>query len=64
MFEDKREIELLWNCKNHKICNVVLPFQTIEQIDEPMSERGETGSLFAIDNLARQKDGWSNKLIC
>ena len=35
LFEDKREVELVWNGKTHEIVNVVLPFQVIEQVDEP-----------------------------
>ena len=39
LFDDKREVELVWNGKTGDVCNVVLPFQTIEQIDEPRSEK-------------------------
>lgn len=38
LFDDKREVELVWNGKTNEVCNVVLPFQTIEQIDEPRLE--------------------------
>ena len=31
LFEDKREVELVWNGKTGDVCNVVLPFQVIEQ---------------------------------
>ena len=27
LFEDKREVELVWNGKTNEICNIVLPFQ-------------------------------------
>ena len=37
LFEDKREVELVWNGKTNEVTNVVLPFQTIEQVDEPRS---------------------------
>lgn len=63
LFDDDREVELMWNGKTNEITNVVLPFQTIEQIDEPRSE-GKIGlqdSLF--DNSGRQVTGWTNKLI-
>ena len=33
LFEDKREVELIWNGKTNEVCSVVLPFQTIEQVD-------------------------------
>lgn len=64
LFEDKREVELVWNGKNADVCNVVLPFQVIEQVDEPRSEKvmALQGSLF--DQFSgRQISGWSNKLI-
>ena len=38
LFEDKKEVELLWNGKSGDVTNVVLPFQVIEQVDEPRSE--------------------------
>ncbi len=67
LFEDKREVELVWNGKSNEISNIVLPFQTIEQVDEPRAERpGDTalqGDLFAMDNRGRQLKGWTNKLI-
>jgi adenine-specific DNA-methyltransferase len=34
LFEDKREVELVWNGKTSEVCNIVLPFQVIEQVDE------------------------------
>ena len=38
LFDDDREVELLWNGKTNEVTNVVLPFQVIEQIDEPRSD--------------------------
>jgi len=63
LFDDDREVELLWNGKTNEITNVVLPFQTIEQIDEPRSDAkfGMQESLF--DTSGRQITGWTNKLI-
>jgi len=70
LFDDKREVELVWNGKTNEVCNVVLPFQTIEQIDEPRVEKGtKIGSkaqqqlLFSLDERGRQLKGWTNKLI-
>ncbi|MCW5601578.1 site-specific DNA-methyltransferase [Nitrosomonas sp.] len=67
LFEDKREVELVWNGKTNEVCNIVLPFQTIEQVDEPRAEKpSDTAlqpSLFDIDNRGRQLKGWTNKLI-
>jgi site-specific DNA-methyltransferase (adenine-specific)/adenine-specific DNA-methyltransferase len=61
MFEDKREVELVWNGKTRDVCTTVLPFQTLEHIDEPRTETKMQGSLF--DSRGRQMQGWSNKLI-
>ena len=67
LFEDKREVELVWNGKTNEVCNVVLPFQTIEQVDEPRAEKPEDTAaqkdLFATDSRGRQLKGWTNKLI-
>ncbi len=63
LFKDDREVELIWNGKTNEVTNVVLPFQTIEQIDEPREggEFGNCGTLF--DTSGRQITGWTNKLI-
>src|SRR5580704_524654 len=67
LFEDKREVELTWNGKTDEVCNVVLPFQVIEQVDEPRAEKPEDAALqldlFATDARGRQLKGWTNKLI-
>lgn len=69
LFEDKRQVELVWNGKTNAVCNVVLPFQTIEQVDEPRAEqpsdteRSRQGDLFSTDARGRQLKGWTNKLI-
>ena len=39
LYDDDREVELVWNGKTQEVCNLVLPFQTIEHIDEPRSDR-------------------------
>lgn len=65
LFEDKREVELVWNGKTNEVCNVVLPFQVIEQVDEPRAEKTEDTALQAglFDDRGRQLKGWTNKLI-
>ncbi|MGF1573630.1 MAG: site-specific DNA-methyltransferase, partial [Sumerlaeia bacterium] len=67
LFDDKREVELVWNGKTNEVCNVVLPFQTIEQVDEPRAEKPEDTQLqadiFSTDERGRQLKGWTNKLI-
>jgi adenine specific DNA methylase Mod len=67
LFEDKREVELVWNGKTSEVCNIVLPFQVIEQVDEPRAEKASDTarqmSLFDLDARGRQLKGWTNKLI-
>jgi adenine-specific DNA-methyltransferase len=69
MFEDKREVELVWNGKSSEVCNIVLPFQVIEQVDEPRAETTKRDDpLFewagiSLDARGRQLKGWTNKLI-
>jgi len=65
LFEDKREVELVWNGKTSEVCNIVLPFQVIEQVDEPRAEKSEdTGAQLGLfDERGRQLKGWTNKLI-
>ncbi len=61
LFEDKREVELVWNGKTRDVCTTVLPFQTLEHIDEPRAETKSMEDLF--DSRGRQLRGWTNKLI-
>jgi len=65
LFEDKREVELVWNGKTSEVCNIVLPFQTIEQVDEPRAEKPSDSAiqLSLFDERGRQLKGWTNKLI-
>ena len=65
LFEDKREVELVWNGKTNEVCNIVLPFQTIEQVDEPRTEKPSDDNLQLglFDTRGRQRKGWTNKLI-
>jgi DNA modification methylase len=65
LFGEKREVELVWNGKTNEVTNVVLPFQIVEQIDEPRTEGDATvqTDLFSVDTRGRQLKGWTNKLI-
>ena len=65
LFGDKREVELVWNGKTNEVCNIVLPFQVIEQVDEPRAEKDTSfqKTLFDLDPRGRQLKGWTNKLI-
>ncbi len=69
LFDDKREVELIWNGKTSDVTNIVLPFQVIEQVDEPRSEAAkkkyplfEAAGIY-LDSRGRQLKGWTNKLI-
>ena len=64
LFREPREAELIWPGKTSEVTNVVLPFQSIEQIDEPRAESGaQVADLFQMGSGGRQTGGWSNKLI-
>ena len=70
LFDDKREVELLWNGKTDEMENTVLPFQTIEHIDEPRNEeiigaskQSNMDYTFGYNKDGRQIVGWTNKLI-
>ncbi|MCC7473765.1 MAG: site-specific DNA-methyltransferase, partial [Pirellulales bacterium] len=72
LFDDHREVELVWNGKTSEVTNVVLPFQTIEHVDEPRAEGGrmqdaggrdKQSLMFDLDARGRQLKGWTNKLI-
>lgn len=64
LFDDKREVELVWNGKTNEVCNVSLPFQIIEQVDEPRGEKEIKLQPGLFDTTSgRQLKGWTNKLI-
>ena len=62
LFADKREVELVWNGKSRELCTAILPFQTLEHIDEPRKEQRDQEEL-GYDMGGRQVKGWTNKLI-
>ena len=65
LFGEKRQVELVWNGKTDEVTNVVLPFQSIEHIDEPRVDGGKAAKLQRelFDTSGRQISGWTNKLI-
>jgi hypothetical protein len=63
LFEDAPEVELVWQGKTSEVTNVVLPFQSIEQLDEPRAEGKEQLGLFSLGEGGRQAGGWANKLV-
>ena len=62
VFQDKREVELVWNGKTREVSTAVLPFQSLEHVDEPRVEIGEPQEQL-FDLRGRQLKGWTNKLI-
>ncbi|MDR0620966.1 MAG: site-specific DNA-methyltransferase [Deltaproteobacteria bacterium] len=48
LFADKREVELVWNGKSNEVCDVALPFQTVERVNGPREE-GRGGSSHSED---------------
>jgi site-specific DNA-methyltransferase (adenine-specific)/adenine-specific DNA-methyltransferase len=63
LFADKREVELVWNGKTREVTTAILPFQTLEHIDEPRTEKVAAGEQIGFDIGGRQAKGWTNKLI-
>jgi DNA modification methylase len=62
--ENPLKTELIWPGKTAYIENSVLPFQSIEHIDEPRKEAVKQFDLFAMsESTGRQSGGWTNKLI-
>lgn len=62
LFDESKQVELLWNGKSDEITNVTLPFQIIERVEEPRTEIKKIQEGF--DFLSGQKTrDWTNKLI-
>ena len=53
LFADKREVELVWNGKTREVCTAILPFQTLEHIDEPRKEKSADEEL-SLETGGRQ----------
>ena len=65
LFANDEDVFLFWNGRNEEVTNVVLPFHSIEHVDEPRKTSGENLrlDLFSTDDRGRQLKGWTNKLI-
>ena len=63
LFGEQRNVELVWDGKSGAVTDVRLPFQVIEQVDEPRSESLSQSQFGLFDISGRQLKGWSNKLI-
>jgi len=63
LFADAPEVELIWQGKTSEITSVVLPFQSIEQIDEPRAGTmsGKTLDLFAADSVFARRPSQRGK---
>ena len=71
LFADEEDVFLFWNGRSEEVSRSVLPFHSIEHIDEPRKEspltpRGGIGvqtTMFETDTRGRQLKGWTNKLV-
>ena len=63
LFDKSQQVELSWNGKSNDIINIALPFQIIEQIDEPRNEKVKLAQGSFDFASGRQITGWTNKLI-
>jgi len=62
LYADDEDVFLFWNGRSETVTNAVLPFHSIEHIDEPRKEvHPQQATLF--DTTGRQLKGWTNKLI-
>ena len=64
LFKNSDQVDLSWNGKSSEVTNVVLPFQIIEQVDEPRNEDFQFKQGVIDLETGRQQKGWTNKLIC
>ena len=63
LFEDKHEVKCVWNRKANDITKVVLPFQVIEQVDEPHSKDHIKIQLDLFNSADLQLKSSTNKPI-
>ena len=63
LFKNSDQVDLSWNGKSSEVTNVVLPFQIIEQVDEPRNEDFQFKQGIIDLETGRQQKGWTNKLI-
>lgn len=62
LFDEAKQVELLWNGKSDEVTNVVLPFQIIERVEEPRTEVKKNQEGFDFYSGQKTQD-WTNKLI-
>ncbi len=61
LYADQEDVFLFWNGRNENVINAVLPFHSIEHIDEPREDSSVNPLLDSM--TGRQIKGWTNKLI-
>jgi len=62
LFDESKQVELVWNGKSDELTNVVLPFQIIERVEEPRRELKKVQAGFDFYSGQKTRD-WTNKLI-
>jgi hypothetical protein len=50
LFEDKREVERVWNGKTGGVCNIVLPFQ-VYLLDQALSQGYSGAPVFYVEDI-------------
>lgn len=63
LFDESKQVELRWNGKSDEVTKLVLPFQSIENIDTPRDEKAIEAQTSFDFGSGRQISGWTNKLI-
>jgi DNA modification methylase len=67
LFGNTRDAELVWNGKTNEVCDVVLPFQVIEQVDQPFVGKDDgtasQSGMSSTDSRGRAPQPWRNKLV-
>lgn len=66
LFEDKREVELVWNGNSRVVCTAVLPFQALGHVDDARKEtthQGELTSIWRASSATRPRTSrvWSRR---
>ena len=63
LFEDSRKVEIFWEDKSLFVPTENIPFQIIENIDEPRTENFKTIQSSFEFASGKKISGWTNKLI-
>lgn len=63
LFGETKKVDLLWEGKSYEPDYIPLPFQIIEHVDEPRTEKTVKSTVSFDFASGRQSSGWTNKLI-